>query len=190
MRDFGLKHTARELAISSGVPVSPGSGLLDSLADARIEAGANRLPVMIKSTSGGGGIGMQLARTADELEEKFESVQRLARSNFKASGLFLEKFIASARHVEVQIFGDGRGAVAVLGERDCSAQRRNQKVTRGNSCALPGRTKCVNGSTKPRDDWVRLPDIAPRAPASSCMMRNPRNSIFLRSTPVCRSSIA
>ncbi|HET9522718.1 MAG TPA: biotin carboxylase N-terminal domain-containing protein, partial [Terrimicrobiaceae bacterium] len=128
MRDFGLKHTARELAISSGVPVSPGSGLLDSLADARIVAGRIGFPVMIKSTSGGGGIGMQLARTADDLEEKFESVQRLARSNFKASGLFLEKFIASARHVEVQIFGDGQGVVAVLGERDCSAQRRNQKV--------------------------------------------------------------
>ena len=128
MRDFGLKHTARELAISSGVPVSPGSGLLDSPADARIEAGRIGFPVMIKSTSGGGGIGMQLARTADDLEEKFESVQRLARSNFKASGLFLEKFIASARHVEVQIFGDGQGVVAVLGERDCSAQRRNQKV--------------------------------------------------------------
>ena len=128
MRDFGLKHTARELAISSGVPVSPGSSLLDSLADARIEAGRIGFPVMLKSTSGGGGIGMQLARTADELEEKFDSVQRLARSHFKASGLFLEKFIASARHVEVQIFGDGRGVVAVLGERDCSAQRRNQKV--------------------------------------------------------------
>ena len=128
MRDFGLKHTARELAIASGVPVSPGSGLLDSLHDARAEAERIGFPVMIKSTSGGGGIGMQLARTADELEEKFESVRRLAKSNFKASGLFLEKYIASARHVEVQIFGDGRGAVAVLGERDCSAQRRNQKV--------------------------------------------------------------
>ena len=128
MRDFGLKHTARELAIASGVPVSPGSSLLDSLAEARAEAERIGFPVMIKSTSGGGGIGMQLARTADELEEKFESVQRLATSNFKASGLFLEKFIASARHVEVQIFGDGRGTVAVLGERDCSAQRRNQKV--------------------------------------------------------------
>ena len=128
MRDFGLKHTARELAIASAVPVSPGSSLLDSLAEARAEAERIGFPVMIKSTSGGGGIGMQLARTADELEEKFESVQRLAKSNFKASGLFLEKFIASARHVEVQIFGDGRGAVAVLGERDCSAQRRNQKV--------------------------------------------------------------
>jgi urea carboxylase len=128
MRDFGLKHTARELAIASGVPVSPGSSLLDSLDEARTEAGRIGFPVMIKSASGGGGIGMQLARTADELDEKFESVQRLAKSNFKASGLFLEKFIASARHVEVQIFGDGRGAVAVLGERDCSAQRRNQKV--------------------------------------------------------------
>ena len=128
MRDFGLKHTARELAIASGVPVSPGSNLLDSLAEARASAGRIGFPVMIKSTSGGGGIGMQLARTADELEENFERVQRLAKSNFKASGLFLEKFIASARHVEVQIFGDGKGAVAVLGERDCSAQRRNQKV--------------------------------------------------------------
>jgi urea carboxylase len=128
IRDFGLKHTGRELAISSGVPVSPGSSLLDSLADARIEARRIGFPVMIKSTSGGGGIGMQLARSAEELEEKFQSVQRLANSNFKASGLFLEKFLASARHVEVQIFGDGQGNVAVLGERDCSAQRRNQKV--------------------------------------------------------------
>ncbi len=128
MRDFGLKHTARQLAMASGVPVSPGSGLLDSLNDARAEARRIGLPVMIKSTSGGGGIGMQLARNADELEEKFESVRRLASSNFKASGLFVEKFIAAARHLEVQIFGDGKGAVAVLGERDCSAQRRNQKV--------------------------------------------------------------
>jgi urea carboxylase len=128
MRDFGLKHRARELAISSGVPVTPGSSLLDSLADARIEAERIGFPVMIKSTSGGGGIGMQLAQTAEELKEKFESVQRMAKSNFKAPGLFLEKFIASARHVEVQVFGDGKGTIAALGERDCSAQRRNQKV--------------------------------------------------------------
>ena len=128
MRDFGLKHTARELAVTSGVPVSPGSGLLGSLEEARGEAERIGFPVMIKSTAGGGGIGMQLARNDGELAEKFDSVQRLAKSNFKASGLFLEKFIVSARHVEVQIFGDGRGTVAVLGERDCSAQRRNQKV--------------------------------------------------------------
>jgi urea carboxylase len=128
MRDFGLKHTARDLATASGVPVSPGTDLLETVEAAR-EAGVRiGYPVMIKSTAGGGGIGMQLAANEAELAEKFESVQRLAKSNFKAAGLFLEKYIASASHVEVQIFGDGAGTVAVIGERDCSAQRRNQKV--------------------------------------------------------------
>ncbi len=128
MRDFGLKHTARALAIAAGVPVSPGSGLLATIGEACAAAEQIGYPVMIKSTAGGGGIGMQMARDPAELAEKFAGVQRLARSNFKADGLFLEKFIASARHVEVQIFGDGQGTVAVIGERDCSAQRRNQKV--------------------------------------------------------------
>ncbi|GAT32848.1 urea carboxylase [Terrimicrobium sacchariphilum] len=128
MRDFGLKHTARALAIASGVPVSPGTELLASVDEAREAAARIGYPVMLKSTAGGGGIGMQLARSEDELAEKFASVERMARSSFKESGLFLEKFIEAARHVEVQIFGDGEGTVAVLGERDCSVQRRNQKV--------------------------------------------------------------
>jgi urea carboxylase len=128
MRDFGLKHSARELALASGVPVLPGSGLLHSIEEAREEARRIGFPVMIKSTAGGGGIGMQMARDADELASKFETVRGLARSNFQGDGVFLEKFMPVARHVEVQIFGDGHGNVAVLGERDCSAQRRNQKV--------------------------------------------------------------
>jgi urea carboxylase len=128
MRDFGLKHTARALAIAAGVPVSPGTDLLEDVAQAMDAANRIGYPVMIKSTAGGGGIGMQMAVNDSELREKFESVQRLATSNFKAGGVFLEKFITSARHVEVQIFGDGEGTIAVLGERDCSAQRRNQKV--------------------------------------------------------------
>jgi urea carboxylase len=128
MRDFGPKDAARAFAVASGVPVSPGSGLLESASAAQEEARRIGFPVMIKSTAGGGGIGMLLARTAGELDEKFESVRLLAATNFKESGLFLEKFIASARHVEVQIFGDGKGAIAVLGERDCSTQRRNQKI--------------------------------------------------------------
>ncbi len=128
MRDFGLKHTARALAIASDVPVSPGTGLLATIEEAAAAAEKIGYPVMIKSTAGGGGIGMQLVANAAELAEKFASVQRLAQSNFKAAGLFLEKYIAAARHVEVQLFGDGAGAIAVLGERDCSAQRRNQKV--------------------------------------------------------------
>ena len=128
MRDFGLKHTARALAIVSNVPVSPGTDLLETVEEAASAAEKIGYPVMIKSTAGGGGIGMQLVMSAAELAEKFASVQRLAQSNFKAAGLFLEKYIAAARHVEVQLFGDGEGGIAVLGERDCSAQRRNQKV--------------------------------------------------------------
>jgi urea carboxylase len=128
MRDFGLKHTARALAIASDVPVSPGTDLLETVEEAAAAAEEIGYPVMIKSTAGGGGIGMQLVQNAAEFAEKFPSVQRLAASNFKAAGLFLEKYIATARHVEVQLFGDGAGGIAVLGERDCSAQRRNQKV--------------------------------------------------------------
>ncbi|HEY0833375.1 MAG TPA: urea carboxylase [Azospirillum sp.] len=128
MRAFGLKHTARELAESSGVPLSPGSGLLDDVAHARAEAARIGYPVMIKSTAGGGGIGMQLCRDPDALEGMFEAVCRLSRNNFKDGGVYLEKFVERARHIEVQIFGDGKGTVVALGERDCSAQRRNQKV--------------------------------------------------------------
>ncbi len=128
MRAFGLKHTARTLAQQHGVPLLPGSELLDDAAHARSEAERIGYPVMLKSTAGGGGIGMRLVRDAAELDAAWEAVERLARANFKDAGLFLEKFVERARHIEVQLFGDGRGHVVALGERDCSAQRRNQKV--------------------------------------------------------------
>ncbi|WP_028311442.1 5-oxoprolinase/urea amidolyase family protein [Derxia gummosa] len=128
MRDFGLKHTARALALAAGVPLSPGSDLLPDLDTARAEAARIGYPVMLKSTAGGGGIGMQLVRDPAALDAAYASVQRLATSAFKSGGMFLEKYIEQARHIEVQIFGDGRGNVVALGERDCSLQRRNQKV--------------------------------------------------------------
>ena len=128
MRAFGLKHSARALAAEHGVPLLPGSGLLADLAQAEHEAARVGYPVMLKSTAGGGGIGMRLVRSAAEMAVAFEAVARLARSNFKDAGLFIEKFVEQARHIEVQLFGDGRGQVVALGERDCSAQRRNQKV--------------------------------------------------------------
>ena len=128
MRAFGLKHTARELARRSEVPLLPGSGLLDGIAHAQAEAARIGYPVMLKSTAGGGGIGMRLVRSDAELADAFGSVQRLASANFKDAGLYLEKFVENARHIEVQVFGDGRGQVIALGERDCSVQRRNQKV--------------------------------------------------------------
>jgi urea carboxylase len=128
MRLFGLKHTARDQAAKVGVPLAPGSGLVADLAEARREAARIGYPLMIKSTAGGGGIGLQLCHGPDQFDALFDRVARLARANFKDAGLFLEKFVARGRHIEAQIFGDGKGRVVTLGERDCSAQRRNQKV--------------------------------------------------------------
>ena len=128
MRDFGLKHTARAIAAENGLPMLPGSGLLQDAAMAAREADRIGYPLMLKSTAGGGGIGMRLCRHEAELADAFDAVQRLGRSNFRDGGIFLEKYVERARHIEVQIFGDGRGSVIDLGERDCSVQRRNQKV--------------------------------------------------------------
>ncbi|KQT89012.1 urea carboxylase [Methylobacterium sp. Leaf466] len=128
LRAFGLKHTARELAKASGVPLLPGTDLLPDLATALGAAEAIGYPVMLKSTAGGGGIGMRLCTSPAELAEHYASVERTARASFGDARVYLERFVARARHVEVQIFGDGQGRVVALGERDCSLQRRNQKV--------------------------------------------------------------
>lgn len=128
MLDFGLKHTARELAIKSQVPLLPGSSLLSGEPEAITEAARIGYPVMLKSTAGGGGIGMRLVWDEVELKDAYQTVSYLAQANFKDAGLYLEKFVQHARHIEVQIFGDGKGQVLALGERDCSVQRRNQKV--------------------------------------------------------------
>ncbi|MEK6735480.1 MAG: urea carboxylase [Pseudomonadota bacterium] len=128
MRLFGLKHTARELARQNQVPLLPGTDLLDSMEDTLRAASHLGYPVMLKSTAGGGGIGMRLCWNRDELVDAYDAVKHLAQNNFKNAGLFLEKFVENARHIEVQIFGDGRGQVVALGERDCSMQRRNQKI--------------------------------------------------------------
>src|SRR5690606_27533308 len=85
-------------------------------------------PVMLKATAGGGGIGMRVCESEAAIGDAFAAVERLAAGNFSDSGVFLERFVAQARHIEVQVFGDGQGRVVALGERDCSLQRRNQKV--------------------------------------------------------------
>jgi len=128
LRVFGLKHTARDLARRHGVPLLEGTELLDSL-DAALQAARQiGYPVMLKSTAGGGGIGMRVCRGDVELSDSFEAVKRLGQNNFSDAGVFIEKYIERARHLEVQVFGDGHGQVIALGVRDCSVQRRNQKV--------------------------------------------------------------
>jgi urea carboxylase/allophanate hydrolase len=129
MRNLGLKHCARNIAITAGIPVVPGSkGLVTSLEDAMVEAEKIGYPVMVKSTAGGGGIGLQRCADIDALREAFDGVRRLGQANFGDDGVFIEHFIERARHIEVQVLGDGAGRVICAGERDCSLQRRNQKV--------------------------------------------------------------
>ena len=125
---FAQKHQARKLAENASVPLIPGSDLLSGLDEALSLADQIGYPVILKSTAGGGGIGMQVCTDKNELSSSYESVVRLSENNFSNSGVFLEKYIEQARHIEVQAFGDGKGKVVALGERDCSLQRRNQKV--------------------------------------------------------------
>jgi urea carboxylase len=128
MRRFGTKHGARALAAELGVPLLPGTGLLANVEEAVAEAERIGYPVILKSTAGGGGIGMQVCGDHTTLIDKFNSVRTLSQKNFGDGGVFLERYVERARHVEVQLFGDGRGKVITLGERDCSSQRRHQKV--------------------------------------------------------------
>ncbi|KUO11027.1 5-oxoprolinase/urea amidolyase family protein [Streptomyces sp. DSM 15324] len=125
---FGAKHTARAAAEAAGVPLAPGTGLLPDLPEALARAEAVGYPVMLKATGGGGGIGMSACRSPEELTDAWERVQRVAAASFSSAGVFLERLVEHARHVEVQVFGDGEGRVVTFGDRDCSLQRRNQKV--------------------------------------------------------------
>ena len=138
---FGLKHEARRLAEAARVALLPGSGVLAGLDDALGEAESMGYPVMLKSSAGGGGIGMQRCENAAELEARFAAVERQAGSAFGDSRLFVERCVAAARHVEVQAFGDGAGGVAILGDRDCSLQRRHQKVVE--ECPAPNLPEAV-----------------------------------------------
>jgi urea carboxylase len=108
MTAFGLKHTAREIARTNGVALLPGTGLLPDVAAALEAAAGLGYPVMLKSTAGGGGIGMSLCRDGVQLEAAFASVARLGETNFANAGVYLEKFVEHARHIEVQVFGDAR----------------------------------------------------------------------------------
>jgi urea carboxylase len=128
IRTFGLKHSARALAAAHAVPLAPGTDLLKDETQAVLAACEIGFPVILKATAGGGGIGMRICEHEDEVREGFSAVARQGESNFGDAGIFLERYIRRARHIEVQLFGDGKGRVLPIGERDCSLQRRNQKV--------------------------------------------------------------
>ena len=129
IRQMGDKSTAKETMERVGVPTVPGSkGLLLDVKEAFILADKIGYPVIIKATAGGGGRGMRLVESPDKLEKMFKAAQGEAEAAFGNDGLYMEKFIKKPRHVEVQILADRSGNVIHLGERDCSVQRRHQKL--------------------------------------------------------------
>jgi len=129
IRKMGDKVTAKDTMIKAGVPVVPGSeGLLKDLKDAITTSNKIGYPVMIKATAGGGGKGMRIVRNDEEFEEQWNSARQEAKAAFGNDGMYVEKFVEEPRHIEIQIIGDQKGKVVHLSERDCSIQRRHQKL--------------------------------------------------------------
>ena len=129
INSMGDKITAKETMIKAGVPVVPGGkGLLTSVAHAKEEAKKVGYPIILKATAGGGGKGMRVVWEEKEIEKAFDNAKTEAAASFKNDGIYMEKFVEEPRHIEIQIAGDQFGTVCHLSERDCSIQRRHQKL--------------------------------------------------------------
>ena len=128
MEQMGQKEVARSIAEKCGVPVARGSKILKDANDAKEQAGKIGLPVILKARAGGGGKGIRIIHSEDEIESGFSQVQKEAFNSFGDDGIFMEKYLEHVKHVEVQILADNAGNVLILGDRDCSVQRRNQKL--------------------------------------------------------------
>jgi acetyl-CoA carboxylase biotin carboxylase subunit len=126
---MGDKITAKETMIKAGVPVVPGGGgLLENTDEAKEMAARIGYPVILKATAGGGGKGMRVVWNDSELEKAYDSAKAEAAASFKNDGIYMEKFVVEPRHIEIQVAGDQYGTVCHLSERDCSIQRRHQKL--------------------------------------------------------------
>jgi acetyl-CoA carboxylase biotin carboxylase subunit len=129
IRVMGDKITAKDTMKDLGVPCVPGSdGGVPTLEDAKRIGDEIGYPVIIKATAGGGGRGMKVAKSADEMEQAFMTARAEGKAAFGNDEVYIEKYLTTPRHIEIQVFGDGRGKAVHLGERDCSLQRRHQKV--------------------------------------------------------------
>jgi acetyl-CoA carboxylase, biotin carboxylase subunit len=125
---MGDKVQAKEAMRAAGLPLVPGSDGEATLAEAKALGGDVGFPLLLKASAGGGGKGMRLVASAEDLESSFRTASAEAETNFGDGGLYVEQALVDARHVEIQVLGDGEGAVLTLGERDCSIQRRHQKL--------------------------------------------------------------
>ncbi|GAA5502295.1 biotin carboxylase [Deinococcus xinjiangensis] len=137
MHDLGSKANGRAVATAAKVPVVPGTGVLENVDAALLAAKQIGYPVLLKASAGGGGRGQKVIRTQEELAKGFAQAQEEAKLYFSDPDLIMEKFLEEFRHVEVQVMGDGKGHVIHVGERDCSIQRRNQKLIEEAPSTLP-----------------------------------------------------
>ncbi len=128
IRQMGDKATARTMAVEAKVPVVPGTGLVDSVEEAVLAAAQFGFPVIVKATAGGGGKGMRVAWDEPELRKNYVAARTEAGAAFGNDAVYIEKYLVNPRHVEVQLMGDSHGNVIHFGERDCSVQRRHQKL--------------------------------------------------------------
>jgi len=130
IEDMGAKDRARAIAVEAGVPVVPGSSPYgdQGLANIELDAASIGYPLLVKAAGGGGGIGMQIVKAPDKLVDTVERTQAMAAKVFANPKVYLERFVEGGRHVEIQVFGDGEGGAIHFFERDCSLQRRYQKI--------------------------------------------------------------
>ena len=151
MRKMGDKATARRTMIENNVPVTPGTGILKTAQDVKDFAQKAGYPIILKATAGGGGKGMRVVRSDDEVETNFNLCQSEAQNFFGNPDVYAEKFLENPRHIEVQILGDQYGNVVHLGERDCSIQRRHQKLLEeAPSPAIDAKTRAEMGAAAVR----------------------------------------
>jgi len=128
IRKMGIKTEARDIMMKAGIPVVPGSAPTGTFAEALQAARQIGFPIMVKASAGGGGIGMQLVEKEEDLEKAFDLCRQRAQAAFGIPDVYLEKYIQNPRHIEIQVFSDRNGHTVHLGERECSIQRRHQKI--------------------------------------------------------------
>ncbi|HEY1587151.1 MAG TPA: biotin carboxylase N-terminal domain-containing protein, partial [Polyangia bacterium] len=136
MRLMGGKISARKAMVAAGVPILPGTGLLETDDQALTAVEDIGLPVIIKASAGGGGRGMKIVKDRGRLLAQLEVARAEALAGFGSSDVYLERYVEAPRHIEVQVVADGQGGVAILGERECSIQRRHQKLVEESPCPV------------------------------------------------------
>ena len=165
---MGVKERARAFMRDAGVPILPGSpGILKTAEEAIEVAGGIGFPVIVKASAGGGGRGMRIVNEASELEPLFNSAQQEAGAAFGCPDVYVEKYVRAPRHIEFQVLADERGCVEILGERECSIQRRHQKLLEESPSPVMNPELRQNDGGQVEGSAGAPPDTLTRAPWSS-----------------------